>query len=138
MVLPAEVFNRAIRCLLASDASGYADLFAPDAVVEWPFNPEGWPKRLEGRDAIRAHTEGVFARFQATGRKLVAVRDAITHSIGTHEVAVEFSIEAATPSGTSRMPYVQFLRVTDDGHIAVLHDYYRPAPDSAPPAVHKS
>ena len=138
MVDPADVFDRATRCLLAGDASAYADMFAPDAVVEWPFNPDGWPKRLEGRDAIRTHVAGVFARFQAAGRKLVAVRDPVIHSIGKHEVAVEFSIEAATPSGAARLPYVQFLRVTDDGRIAVLRDYFRPAPDSAPPAVHTS
>jgi uncharacterized protein len=138
MVDPASVFDRMTRCLLASDARAYADMFAPDAVVEWPFNPDGWPKRLEGRDAIRTHVEGVFARFQAAGRKLVAVRDAVIHSIGKHEVAVEFSIEAATPNGAARLPYVQFLRVTDDGQIATLRDYFRPAPDSAPPAAHTS
>jgi uncharacterized protein len=138
MVDPADVFDRATRCLFASDANAYADMFTPDAVVEWPFNPDGWPKRLEGRDAIRTHVEGVFARFQASGRKLVAVRDAVIHSMGTHEVAVEFSIEAATPNGAARLPYVQFLRVTNDGQIAVLRDYFRPAPDSTPPAVHTS
>ncbi len=138
MVDPAEVFDRMTRCLFASDASAYADMFAPDGVVEWPFNPDGWPKRLQGRDAIRSHIEGVFARFQVSGRKLVAVRDAIVHSIGTNEVAVEFSMEATAPNGAARLPYVQFLRVTNDGHIAALRDYYRPAPDSAPPAFHTS
>ncbi len=136
MVDPADVFDRMTRCLFAGDARAYADTFAPDAVVEWPFNPDGWPKRLEGRDAIRTHVEGVFARFQAAGRRLVAVRDTVIHSIGTHEVAVEFSIEATAPGGSARLPYVQFLRVTDDGQIAALRDYFRPAPGSAPPAVH--
>lgn len=138
MLAPADVFDRAMRCLLASDASAYAELFAPDAVVQWPFALDGWPKRLDGRDAIRTHTEGVFARFQAAGRKLVAMRDAVVHPIGDHEVAVEFSIEAATPEGTALLPYVQFLRVTDDGHIAVLRDYFRPMANAAPPAAQKS
>ena len=137
MVDPADVFDRMTRCLFAGDARAYADMFAPGAVVEWPFNPDGWPKRLEGRDAIHTHVEGVFARFKASGRKLVAVRDAVIHSIGTHEVAVEFSIEAEAPGGAVRLPYVQFLRVTNDGQIAALRDYFRPAPGSAPP-VHTS
>jgi ketosteroid isomerase-like protein len=136
MIDPASVFEGMTRCLLAGDASAYAAMFAPDATVEWPFNPDGWPKRLQGRDAIRTHVEGVFARFQAAGRKLVAVRDTVIHAIGTHEVAVEFSIEARSPGGAARLPYVQFLRVTDDGQIAALRDYFRPAPDSAPPAAH--
>ena len=138
MIAPVTVFDRAMQCLLASDASAYADLFAPDAVVQWPFATEGWPKRIDGRDAIRAHTEGVFARFQAAGRRLIAVRDAVVHPIGDHEVAIEFAIEAAAPNGAVRLPYVQFLRVTDDGHIAVLRDYFRPMVDAAPPATQKS
>jgi uncharacterized protein (TIGR02246 family) len=135
MVDPASVFDRMTKCLLDGDARAYADVFAADAVVEWPFNPDGWPKRLEGRDAIRTHVEGVFARFQAADRKLVAVRSAVYHSIGKHEVAVEFLLETETPNGAARLPYVQFVRVTDDGHIAALRDYFRPAPGSAPPAA---
>jgi uncharacterized protein (TIGR02246 family) len=138
MTNPTEVFDRATRCLLAGDASGYANVFAPDGIVEWPFAAEGWPKRLQGRDAIRTHVAGIFARFQTAGRKLVGVRDAINHSIGTHELAVEFSMEATTPTGTVLMPYVQFLKVTDDGHIAVLHDYFRPMTDAVPPAGQRS
>ena len=137
MVAPADVFDHAMRCLLASDASAYADLFAPDAVVHWPFALEGWPKRLDGREAIRTHTEGVFARFRAAGRKLVAMHDAVVHPIGDREVAVEFLIEASTPDGTTRLPYVQFLQVTEDGHIAVLRDYFRPMANAAPPAAQK-
>ena len=137
MVEPTEVFRRVMGHLFAGDAGAYADMFAKDAVVEWPFAAAGWPKRLDGHDAIRTHVEGVFARFKASGRKLVAVRDAVIHSIGTHEVAVEFSIEAEAPGGAVRLPYVQFLRVTNDGQIAALRDYFRPAPGSAPP-VHTS
>jgi ketosteroid isomerase-like protein len=138
MMNPTEVFDRATRCLLAGDASGYADAFAPNGIVEWPFAAEGWPKRLQGREAIRAHVTGIFARFQTAGRKLVGVRDVINHSIGTRELAVEFSMEATTPTGTTLLPYVQFLKVTDDGHIALLRDYFRPMTDAAPPAAPKS
>jgi ketosteroid isomerase-like protein len=127
MVEPTEVFHRVMGHLFAGDADAYADMFAKDAVVEWPFAPAGWPKRLDGRDAVRTHLGAMLARFQGSGRRFVAVRDAVMHAIGTHELAVEFSFEIATPDGAARRPYVHFLRVTDDGEIAALRDYFVPA-----------
>jgi ketosteroid isomerase-like protein len=127
MVDPTDVFHRVMGHLFAGDAGAYADMFAEDAVVEWPFAPAGWPKRLDGRDAIRTHVGAMLARFQGSGRNFVAVRNPVAHPIGTHELAVEFSFEITTPQGPMRRPYVHFLRVMDDGKIAALRDYFVPA-----------
>ena len=127
MVEPIEVFNRVMGHLFACDAGAYADMFAKDAVVEWPFAPAGWPRRLDGRDAIRAHVGAILARFQGSGRSFVAVRDPVVHASGAHEAIVEFLFEIAAPEGPSLRPYVHFLRVTDDGEIASLRDYFVPA-----------
>lgn len=136
MLAPTEVFDRVIRSMLTTDAAAYADLFAPDAIVEWPFALDGWPKRVEGRDAIRAHVANVFVRFRDAGRQLVGVRDTSIHTIDAHNFAVEFSIEATSQNGGAvALPYVQFFRLTDDGLIASLRDYFRPMANSAPPTV---
>jgi uncharacterized protein (TIGR02246 family) len=58
---PADVLARRRHLTLSGDADGYADLFAPDAVVESPFAPPGSPVRLEGREAIREHSRRVMA-----------------------------------------------------------------------------
>lgn len=39
----------------ASHASNFIDLFADDAVLEYPFAPDGTPKRLTGKASISAH-----------------------------------------------------------------------------------
>ena len=135
MVDPTEVFHRVMGHLFAGDAGAYADMFAKDAVVEWPFAAAGWPKRLDGHDAIRTHVGALLARFQGSGRKFVAVRDPILHPIGTHELIVEFLFEVAAPEGTTRQPYVHFLKVTDDGRIATLRDYFVPASVDTHPAA---
>ena len=64
MVDPSEVFHRVMGHLFAGDAGAYADMFAKDAVVEWPFAAAGWPKRLDGHDAIRTHVGALLARCQ--------------------------------------------------------------------------
>jgi ketosteroid isomerase-like protein len=48
--------------MLNGDADGLADLFAPDAVIEFSFHgPPGTPVRLEGREVIREYSRQVMA-----------------------------------------------------------------------------
>jgi uncharacterized protein (TIGR02246 family) len=58
---PADVLARRRQLILNGDADGYADLFAPDGVIESPFAPPGAPSRLEGREAIREYSRHVIA-----------------------------------------------------------------------------
>jgi uncharacterized protein len=58
----ADVLARRRHLLLSGDIDGFADLFAPDAVIEGPFTgPPGTPMRLEGREAIREYSRQVVA-----------------------------------------------------------------------------
>ena len=58
---PADVLTERRRLILSGDADGFADLFAPDAVIEAPFAPPGAPARLGGREAIREYSRHVLA-----------------------------------------------------------------------------
>src|ERR1700689_3430059 len=59
---PANVLARRRQLMLNSDADGFADLFAPDAVIEFSFHgPPGTPVRLEGRETIREYSRRVMA-----------------------------------------------------------------------------
>jgi uncharacterized protein len=59
---PADVLAQRRHVILSGDADGFADLFAPDAVIEFGFaRPPGAPARLEGREAIRAYSRQVMA-----------------------------------------------------------------------------
>jgi uncharacterized protein len=61
-VTPADVLAQRRRLILSGDADGFADLFAPDAVIEAPFaGPPGAPAQLEGREAIREYSRHVMA-----------------------------------------------------------------------------
>jgi len=47
-----ELLRRSLDTFLAKDMKGWADLCDEDVVAEFPFAPEGSPKRLEGRTAL--------------------------------------------------------------------------------------
>ena len=55
---PAELLDRRRQVILDGDAEGFAALFAPDAVIDMPF--EGTPDaslRIEGQEAIREYAQ---------------------------------------------------------------------------------
>ncbi len=52
---PSDVYRRSLRLLLDKDISGWVALWAEDGVMEFPFAPEGRPRRLEGREAVAAY-----------------------------------------------------------------------------------
>jgi len=45
----------AALCDRVLESENFLDLFADDAVLEYPFAPEGTPERLEGKAAIARH-----------------------------------------------------------------------------------
>lgn len=58
---PVEVFEQRRRAIVGHDMDGFADLSAPDAVIELPFAGPGVPDRLKGQDAIRAFSRASCA-----------------------------------------------------------------------------
>ncbi|WP_229814507.1 nuclear transport factor 2 family protein [Streptomyces thermoviolaceus] len=52
---PADLFRHSLRLLLAKDIPAWVDLWAEDGVAEFPFAPDGWPRRLEGKEAVAAY-----------------------------------------------------------------------------------
>ncbi|MEU5540440.1 nuclear transport factor 2 family protein [Streptomyces sp. NPDC020362] len=52
---PAELYRRSLRLLLDKDIDGWVGLWADDGVMEFPFAPDGWLRRLEGRRAVAAY-----------------------------------------------------------------------------------
>ncbi|GAA0981502.1 nuclear transport factor 2 family protein [Nocardiopsis tropica] len=52
---PADLHRHGLRLLLDKDIAAWVALWAEDGLMEFPFAPGGWPKRLEGRDAVAAY-----------------------------------------------------------------------------------
>jgi uncharacterized protein len=50
---PREIAEQ-VRKMVAGEGVVFADLFAADGVLAYPFCPRGQPPKLPGREAIRA------------------------------------------------------------------------------------
>jgi len=122
---PADVLARRSQLTLNGDVDGLADLFAPDAVWEWPFaGPAGTPARLAGREAIRQHSRRVIAsplrvdEYEVT--ELYQTQDP--------EVVIAELRGKATVTTTGRSltaTAIQVLRIRD-GQIVLVRDFSDP------------
>lgn len=123
---PREVFDRLHRFVLDYDAESQAQLFAPEAVWEFPFAPEGIPRRIEGREAVRSLGKMGMERSKQSGRRLTGYHSVVIHETSDPEVIiVEFELHGEeTATGKAyQIPYIQVLRVRE-GLIVSLRDYF--------------
>ena len=123
---PADVLARRRQLMLDGDADGFADLFAPDAVIEFCFHgPPGTPPvLLEGRDAIRADSR----RFVASPLRLEDYEVTEFYQTQDPEVVIVEMGAKATLTTTGRSitaRSIQILRIRQ-GHIVLFRDFADP------------
>jgi uncharacterized protein (TIGR02246 family) len=122
---PADVLARRRQLMLDGDADGLADLFAPDAVIEFSFHgPPGTPVRLAGRETIREYSRQVMA----SPLRLEEYEVAELYQTQDPEVVVAEMRAKATVTTTGRplnATSIQVLRIRD-GHIVLFRDFADP------------
>ena len=119
---PREVAEQ-VRRMVAGEAVSFADLFAADGVLAYPFQLPGQPAELRGRDAIRAYfagrsrdifvMEGVEALVRQTDDPEVVVTE-ITHHGWSKATSAPYEHKA-----------LGVIRVRD-GQIVRYDDYMNP------------
>ena len=121
-VTPADILARRSHLILNGDADGFADLFAPDAVIESTFaGPPGTPVRLEGREAIREYSR----RVMASPLRMEDFEVVELYQTQDPEVVIVEMRANGTVTTTGRSfatTSVQILRIRE-GHIVLSRDF---------------
>jgi uncharacterized protein (TIGR02246 family) len=124
-VTPADVLAQRRHLLLSGDIDGFADLFAPDGVIEFAFHgPPGTPVRIEGREAIREYSR----QFKASPLRLEDFEVVELHRTQDPEVAIVEMRSKATLTTTGRsfaVTSIQILRIRE-GRIVLFRDFADP------------
>ena len=122
---PAEVLARRRQLMLVGDTDGFADLFAPDAVMEFCFHgAPGTPVRVVGREAIRTYAR----QFTDSGLRIEDFE--VTELYQTQDPAVVIAemrsggTFIATGQSVSARS-IQVLRF-HDGQITLFRDFADP------------
>ena len=98
-VTPRDVLARFHRAMYRADADDLADLYAVDAVHEFPLLFPGMPPRLIGRDQIRNTYRAAWAASDAA---VDEIRNVVVHETTDPEVIVVEQEVAGTVSTTGR------------------------------------
>jgi uncharacterized protein len=121
---PREVAEL-VRKMVAGEGVVFADLFAADGVLSYPFAAPGMPRELQGRDAIRSYFAG-----RGQSRRAFAMEgvDALVRETDDPEVVVT-EITHHGRSLVADVPYrftaLGVIRVRD-GQIVRYDDYMDP------------
>lgn len=114
--------DRLQRALLDHDMSAFADEWAPDGTMSFPFAPPGWPE-LHGRDAVRQY----LADYTDTA-DIQAITREIRHDTGDPDtVILEWAVRgrAVKTGNPYDLAYVAVITVGADG-IDSYRDYWSP------------
>lgn len=119
---PREVLARYQRAMLDKSADDLADLYAVDAVHEFPLLFPGMPERYEGRDEVRA---GYRAAWGTSPAQPQEIREVVVHESTDPEVITVEQLVTGTVTTTGRpfsFPGLLVIRVRN-GHIVHVRDY---------------
>ncbi|QLJ01870.1 nuclear transport factor 2 family protein [Streptomyces sp. NEAU-sy36] len=120
---PAELYRHGLRLLLDKDIPAWVDLWAEDGLMEFPFAPEGWPRRLAGKEAVAA-----YMRHYPDHIDLRDFPDLRIHETTDPETIVAEMrgvgrlVETGAPYD---MTYIAVVTVRD-GRITGYRDYWNP------------
>ncbi|AJP01485.1 phenazine biosynthesis protein PhzA/PhzB [Streptomyces cyaneogriseus subsp. noncyanogenus] len=120
---PADVYRHGLRLLLGKDIPAWVDLWHDEGVFEFPFAPEGWPKRLEGKAAVAD-----YMRAYPDHIDLHDVPELTIHETGDPEtiVAEMRAVGRLVRSGDPyEMSYIAVVTVSG-GRITRYRDYWNP------------
>jgi ketosteroid isomerase-like protein len=117
------VFDRALDLLLAHDMTGFANLWAPDGSMEFPFAGPDQPPRLAGRSAVVDYLADYTTMLDVRG----IVSQVRHQTLDPNTVIAEFEVEgvAVATGAPYRMRYIAVVTVGADG-IRNYRDYWSP------------
>ena len=126
---PADLFRHSLRLLLDKNIPARVDLWAEDGHMQFPFAPEGWPARLDGKEAIAA-----YMRHYPDHIDLQDFPDLTIHqTTDPQTIVVEMrgTGRLVQDAGPFDMTYIAVVAVRD-GRFASYRDYWNPLAVSRP------
>ncbi|WP_078868723.1 nuclear transport factor 2 family protein [Streptomyces sp. NRRL B-1347] len=132
---PSDLFRHGLGLLARGDMEGWIALFAEDAVAEFPFAPDGYPRRLEGLAALAPYLRGLSDHIAYDAFPYVEIHE--TGEPGTIVAEMRAEGRVVATGGPFEMAYVAVVTV-GDGLIVRYRDYWNPLaiPASLTAAVH--
>ncbi|WP_394937987.1 nuclear transport factor 2 family protein [Psychromicrobium sp. YIM B11713] len=120
---PQELYRGSLKLLLEKDISAWVDLWAEDAVMEFPFAPPGWPTRLNGKAAVADYMRDYPDQIDLADFPEVRIHQSTDpETIIVEQRAVGRLVESDAPYD---MRYIAVVTVRNE-QIVQYRDYWNP------------
>jgi hypothetical protein len=119
----AELLRHSLDAFLAKDIKAWSLLCADDVVAEFPFAPEGSPRRLEGREALYEYLRGYPSVINVCSLPHLRLYSTDDPNVAIAEWSS--SGEVLTNGNAYEMSYATFITVKD-GLIVNYREYWDP------------
>ncbi|MDN0201177.1 nuclear transport factor 2 family protein [Streptomyces sp. S.PNR 29] len=120
---PADLYRHSLRLLLDKDIPAWVDLWDDDGVFEFPFAPEGWPRRLEGKAAVSDYMRGYPDHIELHDFPDLKIHQ--TGDPGTIVVEMRGVGRLVRSQDPFDMTYIAVVSVAN-GRITHYRDYWNP------------
>ncbi|WEB38528.1 nuclear transport factor 2 family protein [Streptomyces yunnanensis] len=120
---PEDLFRHGLRLLLDQDFAAWVDLWDDQGVFEFPFAPEGRPRRLEGKSAVAAYMRDYPQHIELHDFPHLTIHQ--TQRTGTIIAEMSAVGRLVATDEPFAMSYVAVVTVAD-GRIAHYRDYWNP------------
>ncbi|WP_405193686.1 nuclear transport factor 2 family protein [Streptomyces anulatus] len=120
---PVDLYRHGLRLLLDKDIPAWVDLWDENGILEFPFAPEGWPKRLEGKAAVAEYMRSYPDRIDLHDFPYVEIhRSTAPQTIVVEMRGVGRLVATDSPFD---MSYIAVVTVRN-GLITRYRDYWNP------------
>ncbi|MEW2451881.1 nuclear transport factor 2 family protein [Streptomyces parvulus] len=118
-----DLYRHGLRLLLDKDIDSWVGLWAEGGVMEFPFAPEGRPRRLEGREAVAAYMRHYPDHIDLHDIPELRIHETTDPATVVVEMrAVGRLVRTGAPYD---MTYVAVVTV-EDGRFTSYRDYWNP------------
>jgi len=120
---PAELFRHSLDLLLDKKIPEWTDLWAPEGSMEFPFAPQGWPRRLDGKAAIGEYMRAYPEHIDLHEIPHLQIHQTVDPATIVVEMrAVGRLVETGEPYD---MSYIAVI-TAQDGRFTSYRDYWNP------------
>lgn len=112
-----------LQRLLSKDMMAWADAFADEAVVDFPFAPPNYPKQIRGKEAIREYVKDYAVHIDLHEFPEFTVHETLDPAVLVVEARVVGQMVAT--GAPYEVGYVWVIR-TEKGKIVHQRDYWNP------------
>lgn len=122
--LVLEAAQKYLSIVKGASINIWMEIWTEDAIVEFPYAPGQYPKRLEGRNAIYEYYKATRTVFELQGEKNLVMYPSSDPLVAVFEVSMDFRI-LSTGKDYSQ-DYICVVKIRDDGKIVLYREYWDP------------